>query len=72
VLLVLCASLWVPVVAGAYGLRYSLLVLPVNAALLVVVAMIWRDSSPRNLRSQSTLLKGTMVLGLIAVFAGSL
>jgi geranylgeranylglycerol-phosphate geranylgeranyltransferase len=72
VLLVLCASLWVPVVVGAYGLRYSLLVLPVNAALLVVVAMIWRDSSPTNLRSQSALLKGTMVLGLIAVFAGSL
>lgn len=71
VILVLVASLWVPVAVGVYGLVYALLVLPVNAILLLVVVKIWKDGSRENLGRQSALLKMTMVLGLIAVFTGS-
>ena len=71
VLAVLSVALWVPVVIGFYGLLYSILVVPVNGALLTVMVWIWKDVSPQNLRRQSTLLKGTMIIGLAAVFAGS-
>jgi geranylgeranylglycerol-phosphate geranylgeranyltransferase len=70
-LVLLSAALWAPVMTGFYGLLYSVLIVPVNVALVVVVVSVWKDLSPKNLRRQSSLLKGTMIMGLIAVILGS-
>jgi geranylgeranylglycerol-phosphate geranylgeranyltransferase len=72
VLVVLVAATWVPVGAALYGIVYTALIVPVNGAVFVVMVRMWKDPSPANLRRQSSVLKYAMILGLAAVFAGSL
>ena len=55
-----------------YNLWYLYLVLVIDVALVFVIGSMWKDSSPVNLGRLSSILKFTMVIGLIAIFVGSL
>lgn len=72
VLTALLVAIWVPATTGFYGKVYSVLLIPLSAVVLVALVRMWRDPSSENLRRQSSLLKGAMILGLAAVVAGSL
>lgn len=72
VLIVSLVAVWIPAATTFYGPAYGILLVPFSAVVLVAVVWMWRDSSPKNLRRQSSLLKGAMILGLAAVVAGSL
>jgi len=71
VLLVLVAATVVVYEQGVYGQFYTLLVAVVDGAVVYSIVTMWRDSSPRNLRSVSLLLKLSMVVGLAAIYLGS-
>ena len=71
VLTVLLVAVWIPAATAFYGPAYGILLIPLSAVVLVVIAWMWKDSSPKNLRRQSSLLKAAMILGLAAVVAGS-
>ena len=72
VLVALLVAVWIPAATAFYGPAYGILLVPFTAVVLVAVVRMWKDSSPQNLRRQSSLLKGAMIVGLAAVVAGSL
>ncbi|MGB2868847.1 MAG: geranylgeranylglycerol-phosphate geranylgeranyltransferase [Bacteroidota bacterium] len=55
-----------------YNQWYLYLVFVIDAALVYVVGSMWRDWKPRNLSRLSLVLKLSMVVGLVAIFVGSL
>ena len=62
---------FLPVIAGVYNYAYLLFILIVDLGLGFVGMSYWYDPSLSNLRRLSLILKGCMVGGLLAIFAGS-
>jgi geranylgeranylglycerol-phosphate geranylgeranyltransferase len=60
------AYLW-----NIYSSFYLYVVLVVDAILSGVLVILWRDQSPRMLNHLSQALKICMVLGLLAIYFGS-
>jgi geranylgeranylglycerol-phosphate geranylgeranyltransferase len=55
-----------------YGVYYLLtVVVGVDLVIVGVLISVWRDSSPKNLRKMSNLLKADMLVGLVAIFLGT-
>ena len=71
VLGILILLTFLPVIAGVYNYAYLLFVLIVDLGLGFVAMSFWYDPSLSNLRRLSLILKGCMVGGLLAIFAGS-
>jgi geranylgeranylglycerol-phosphate geranylgeranyltransferase len=70
-IIALVAATILPYVLNIYTITYLWIVLAVDAALLFVLLSWWRDESLSNLRRLSGILKLAMVVGLVALFAGS-
>lgn len=69
--LVLIVLTLVPAQLGIYGHWYLLTVLlGVNTVLIYTIISIWKNSSRRNLRVLSGLLKADMLVGLLAIYLG--
>ncbi len=62
----------VPYLAGIYNHFYALIVLLVDAGLVFVIFSLIRDSSKYNLNRLSNILKFEMLIGLSAIYFGSL
>ncbi|HEX9828816.1 MAG TPA: geranylgeranylglycerol-phosphate geranylgeranyltransferase [Bacteroidota bacterium] len=56
---------------GGYNLRYLAIVAVVDASFVWAIISMWRDSSPKNMRLLSTLLKVDMLIGLLAIYLGT-
>lgn len=70
-IIALVSATILPYGLNIYSITYLWIVLVVDAALLFVVLSWWRDESLSNLRRLSSILKLAMVVGLVAIFAGS-
>ena len=55
-----------------YNQWYLYLVLAIDAALVYVIVSMWREWNPGNLHRLSLALKLSMVVGLVAIFVGSM
>lgn len=67
----LILATFLPALMGWYGRTYFVLVAVVDLVLLYVVRSMWRDSGPANAGRLSRILKANMVVGLMAVCAGT-
>ena len=71
VFILLIATTFIPFLYGMYGLYYFVLVmLGVNSVLIYSIISISRISTSKNYRFLSALLKGDMIMGLFAIYAG--
>ena len=71
VLIVLICSTLAASLLKIYTPRFLYLVLIVDIALGFVAVALWRSPAPRRLRFLSTMLKGAMAGGLVAIYLGS-
>jgi 4-hydroxybenzoate polyprenyltransferase len=70
-LLAVVGSTFVPFANRQYGIPYLIIVFfGVDLVLALVIASLWKDSTPRNLSRLSTILKYDMLIGLVAIYAG--
>lgn len=61
-----------PRIYAIYGNWYFLIVmLGVNSVLVLTISAMWQSGEKTNLRLLSTILKADMVVGLLAIYAGS-
>ncbi len=70
-LLLLIVVTGVPIVTGVYEVPYAVLVAPVDLAVASVIVSIWKDQSQKNFGRQSFVLKISMIVGLVAILAGT-
>ncbi|MGH2567750.1 MAG: geranylgeranylglycerol-phosphate geranylgeranyltransferase [Bacteroidota bacterium] len=56
---------------GLYNRQYLAVVGLVDASLIVVIVLMWRNASPSNMHRLSTVLKVDMLVGLVAIYLGS-
>jgi len=69
--IILFAITYVPYALGLYGKLYVIIVtIGVNSVLVWSIISIWHDSSRRNLRLMSAVIKADMFIGLAAIYAG--
>lgn len=69
--IILLAITYVPYALGLYGKLYVIIVtIGVNSVLVWSIISIWHDSSRRNLRLLSAVIKADMFIGLAAIYAG--
>ena len=71
VLVVLIGTTLAAYTLGIYNTIYLYLVFLVDAVLMYVIVSMWKKPSPEHMRKMSFLLKLNMVIGLVAIFAGS-
>lgn len=71
VVVMLISATFLPYLLSIYSISYLWIVLVVDAVLLFVIFSWWRDESLSNLRRLSGILKLAMLVGLVAIFAGS-
>jgi geranylgeranylglycerol-phosphate geranylgeranyltransferase len=70
-LLAVIGSTFIPFLSGMYGIRFFILANNfVNGIICYVIYSLWKDQSERNLHLLSTILKWTMLIGLLAIYLG--
>lgn len=72
VFFVLIFATVIPYLVGIYNHVYFLIVLVVDAGLIFVIFSLIKDKSKRNLNRLSNILKFEMLIGLFAIYFGSL
>ncbi|CUT07141.1 geranylgeranylglycerol-phosphate geranylgeranyltransferase [Candidatus Kryptonium thompsonii] len=72
VFLILIFATMIPYFVGIYNHLYFLIVSVVNVGLIFVIFSLIRDRSKRNLNRLSNILKFEMLVGLSAIYFGSL
>jgi geranylgeranylglycerol-phosphate geranylgeranyltransferase len=70
-LLILIASTLAAYRWGGYNLRYLAIVSIVDVSFIWVIISMWRNSTPKNMHTLSTILKADMLIGLLAIYFGS-
>lgn len=70
-LLMLIAATLAAFQFGLYNLRYLAVVALVDVALIIVILSMWRSSAPATMHKLSTVLKASMLLGMVAMYLGS-
>ena len=70
-IVLLISSTFLPYSSGLYSIEYLAIVGLVNLALVYVVISMWKDRTASNLSKLSRILKLSMVVGLVAIYAGS-
>jgi hypothetical protein len=59
---------FVPVVSGWFGRSYEIIaVYLIDLPTLLLLILVWGNPTPKMLRAGSTVLKGGMVLGILAL-----
>jgi geranylgeranylglycerol-phosphate geranylgeranyltransferase len=71
-LLTLIGIICAVIKSSLYSSTFMYLVFVADIFMCVSIAMMWRSSSPVNMRRVSNILKLSMVIGLFAIIAGSM
>jgi geranylgeranylglycerol-phosphate geranylgeranyltransferase len=62
---------WIPYLLNVFSIRYLLVVVfGVDAVLIYVILSVWRVPAASNLNRMALVMKGDMLVGLLAVFLG--
>ncbi len=62
----------VPYISGVYDIIYLIIVVAgVHLVLMAVMIRCWKDPRPVTLGKMSNILKADMLIGLLAIYAGS-
>lgn len=71
ILIALVVSTIIPFMLRLYGMAYQVLVVIIDVSLLYSIYSLWKDATAKNLSRLSMVLKVNMIIGLCAIFLGS-